>query len=49
MKILTNQYLDRLRREMMLTPVEEIMSVLLKYYKPGTKIIITKDYWKIEE
>lgn len=27
----------------------EIMDVLLKYYPKGTKVIITKDYWTVEE
>ena len=26
-----------------------IMDMLCKYYPPGTQVIITKDYWKVEE
>ena len=29
--------------------IPEICSVLSMYYPNGTKLIITKDYWKVEE
>jgi len=41
--------LDRLRRNLLDTPAHQIKNLLAKYYAPGTEIIITKDYWKVEE
>lgn len=41
--------LDRLRHNMLDTPAQQIKRLLTQYYAPGTEIVITKDYWKIEE
>ena len=41
--------LDRIRYDMLSNPAHELRQILSKYYEPGTKIIITKDYWKIDK
>lgn len=41
--------LDRLRHNMLETPAQQIKNLLIRYYAPGTEVIITKDYWKVEE
>lgn len=40
--------LMRLRNDILNKKVAEIMDTLLKYYPPKAKLIVTKDYWKIE-
>lgn len=43
--------LSRLREETLgnAKSIPEICSVLCMYYPKGTKLIITKDYWRVEE
>ena len=47
----TIRALDRLRHDMITESagMQRIKSILTKYYPAGTKVIITKDWWKIEE
>jgi len=46
----TIKKLDTLRHNMVADAgVHRIMELLLKYYPAGTQVVITKDYWKIEE
>jgi len=51
MKQETMDALSRLRHDTLAnaTGIHSIMEILVKYYPPGTKVIITKDYWNIEE
>lgn len=46
----TIRALDRLRHDMIAESpgMQRIKSILTKYYPAGTKVIITKDWWKIE-
>ena len=46
----TIRALDRLRHDMIAESpgIQRIKSILVKYYPAGTKVIITKDWWKIE-
>lgn len=43
------QALDSLRRKRISVPAHEIMESLAKYFPMGTKVIITKDCWKMEK
>ena len=51
MKQETIDALSRLRHNTLAnaTGIHSIMEILAKYYKPGTKVIITKDCWDVAE
>ncbi len=39
--------LNRLRTEVTTKALQEVMDILLRYFPVGTKLEVTKDYWKI--
>ena len=47
----TELSLLRLRNDLINTAIEksELQKLLIKFFPKGTNIVITKDYWKINE